>query len=157
MPVVLRSSTALSTFPKQVADYFMAVSPVGDELVACAITALDDVATDSHHARDLHLLRALRRERKGRVEGTAMVRTVLDEARPVGVRAFALYESSRTHAVQIGELGDIALDEDEDILLRRAAIAGLRGRPDADGMSLVRHPKIAASRLRWVAAWAAAS
>lgn len=151
---ILGSRQALEQFPKHVANYLIAVGPIADALVERTLDGLDEVPGDRTQARDLHLIRACRRERMGRVEGSVMVRAATDPRRPSPVRAWALDSAARTGCMCLGELGDIALNTSEDVLVRRAAVAATRNFSRSARRSLVSHRRFSGTSLYWAAAWA---
>jgi hypothetical protein len=150
---ILASTAALEQFPKQIGNYFAAVGPIGTALLE---STLDGLATPSNrrHACDLHLIRACARERMGRVERRALLRAGMDARRPSPVRAWALAQSARVGGVRLAELGDIALDGNEDLLVRRAAVAATRTVVQPARHRLLRHPALRRSSLTWTASWA---
>lgn len=155
VPELLASPAALEQFPKQVADYLLVVAPLGPVLVERTLDGLADPLDDRKHARDLHLIRACGRERMGRVEGHALLHAAMDSRRPSPVRAWALDACARAGGVRLDELGDIALDPNEDTLVRRAAVAGTRNIVCSARRQLLRDPRLRRSALGWTASWAA--
>ena len=152
---LLASPAALELFPKQVGDYLLDVAPLGAELVERTLDGLADPLDDRHHARDVHLIRACRGERLGRVEGQGLVHAAMDSRRPSPVRAWALDACARAGGVRLDELGDIALDPGEDTLVQRAAVAGTRNVVHSARRRFLRHPRLRNSVLGWTASWAA--
>jgi len=154
--LVLASESTLELFPMQAANYFRAIQPSGDQLLERVGELLEQPPTTRHHARDLHLLRSICGERMGRIEGNLALKIAADRCRPAPVRAWGWRIAGTTQSMNLSDAADVALDPDEDFLVRRGSIVALREIQDPRRDRLLRDQRILHSRLVWPALWAAA-
>jgi hypothetical protein len=154
--LILKSEQVSELLPKSYADFLLAVGPIGDSAVEVMMNRLLSPRGERTEGRDLHAIRAVGQEGLGLPEGKVLFGVALDRFRPSPTRSWAMTVAARTPVARVSDIGDIVLDEAEDLFVRRAAVLSLRDRTGPSRDSLLRHSALRQAGLGCAALWAAA-
>lgn len=138
--VLTRRTDLLETDPRSAGDYLRTAARKKRRYVEPLLPYVEKAPAPRTEAVHLHLLRALSVRPWGRPEADLFEKIFRDVARPVLSRAWALLAHLRARPrIPAADAVDIAVDSDQPLTIRRAAVLGLNRLSEVDRRKCCRH------------------